>query len=203
MWRAIPGFEKYEVSTDARVRRGRHVLRPQANGWYPSYALSKGGRSKRIGVHRLVLMAFDRLPEPGEVARHLDGDPTNNHLDNLAWGTHKQNWEDRRRHQAALPYKLTLEQVASVFTDTRAQTVIAEDYGVSQSLVSDIKRGKRYAHVTKNLKAGRKNKDLRKHAATICKMHSQGKTLRDIASCFGTSSSAIHSILKRSEYNIG
>lgn len=30
---------------------------------------------------------------------HLDGDPTNNHLDNLRWGTHQENVDDMTRHR--------------------------------------------------------------------------------------------------------
>lgn len=50
-------------------------------------------------VHVLVLEAF-RGPRPGPdyEGRHLDGDPGNSALVNLAWGTRQENWGDRRRH---------------------------------------------------------------------------------------------------------
>lgn len=57
------------------------------------------GRTTR--VHVLVLEAFDRPRPKGAVCRHLDGNPINNHLSNLAWGTHKENTEDRKRHGRA------------------------------------------------------------------------------------------------------
>lgn len=57
-----------------------------------------------IQLHRLVLIAFQGFPKrergkgKGMVVRHLDGDPGNNNLDNLKWGTQQENWEDRKRH---------------------------------------------------------------------------------------------------------
>jgi hypothetical protein len=35
------------------------------------------------------------------VARHLDGNPDNNHIDNLCWGTQQENIEDQFRHRSA------------------------------------------------------------------------------------------------------
>lgn len=50
-------------------------------------------------VHRLVLLAFvGPARSKSHVCRHLDGNPANNTLSNLAWGTQQQNWDDRRRH---------------------------------------------------------------------------------------------------------
>jgi hypothetical protein len=41
--------------------------------------------------------------------------------------------------------KLTIEQVRSIRNDGRVQTEIAKDYGVSQTAISDIKTGRRWA----------------------------------------------------------
>lgn len=41
------------------------------------------------------------LPKPSStklVIRHLDDNPLNNHVDNLRWGTQKQNMEDARKN---------------------------------------------------------------------------------------------------------
>lgn len=47
------------------------------------------------GVHELVLDAFSGKKKLGQVARHLDGNPQNNHPDNLKWGSHAENAMDR------------------------------------------------------------------------------------------------------------
>ena len=46
-------------------------------------------------------MALVYLPKPSStklVIRHLDDNPLNNHVDNLRWGTQKQNMEDARKN---------------------------------------------------------------------------------------------------------
>jgi hypothetical protein len=37
-------------------------------------------------------------PSPEHEVRHLDGNKDNPHADNLAWGTRKENADDRERH---------------------------------------------------------------------------------------------------------
>ena len=49
-------------------------------------------------VHRLVLEAFVGPRPEGMVARHLNGDPGDNRLENLAWGTQSENNYDKVRH---------------------------------------------------------------------------------------------------------
>lgn len=115
-WRPVAGWEAlYEVSDRGRVRslprsvvgggqggvavRGGRTLAlvGDAKG-YQFVSLSNGGR-RRASVHGLVAAAFlGRRPTPDHEVRHLDGDPSNNALANLAYGTGAENWEDRRRH---------------------------------------------------------------------------------------------------------
>lgn len=69
-------------------------LRPSGPGY-------RGIRIPGIGwrnVHREVALAFIPNPTGLPVVRHLDGDPLNNIVSNLAWGTQKDNADDSRRH---------------------------------------------------------------------------------------------------------
>lgn len=52
-------------------------------------------RGKTFKVHRLVAEAF--LPNPGQLPYviHLDGDKTNNYIDNLQWSDRQSNHSDR------------------------------------------------------------------------------------------------------------
>ena len=121
-WLPMAGYESlYEVSDLGRVRsldrisrtiqgafrrhRGR-ILRPRTGPrGYSHVTLYRAGpdpvrkRQTVQTVHVLVLEAFGG-PRPGPTyeGRHLDGNPDNNALVNLAWGTRQENWEDRRRH---------------------------------------------------------------------------------------------------------
>lgn len=98
----------YEVTRDGRVfsaasnwrgygRREMHQT-PNSDG-YPSVRLTLGGKRKRIAVHVLVAAHYlPPRPSARHEVRHLDGDRTRPHADNLAWGTQKENAEDRERH---------------------------------------------------------------------------------------------------------
>ncbi len=67
--------------------------------WVKTYRDKDGYEITGYGkVHRLVLLAFKGRPKNHRQVRHLDGDPNNNQLENLVWGTGKENWRDRKRH---------------------------------------------------------------------------------------------------------
>lgn len=104
-WRPVPEYEDaYMVSSLGRVwsrprfkARGG-LLSPRLSGGYPAITLSRRSRYRTTHVHRLVMAAFvGPLPE-GMQTRHLDGNPENNRLDNLAYGTVSENMRDRLRH---------------------------------------------------------------------------------------------------------
>lgn len=96
-WRPIKGFEGlYEVSNKGRVRsfytREAKVLKPSINkDGYLKAGLSKDGKMYLKSIHRLVASAF--IPNIGDKPQvnHIDGDKTNNTVDNLEWVTCKEN----------------------------------------------------------------------------------------------------------------
>lgn len=106
-WRSIPGWEgQYDVSDRGRVRSWKNystpaprILRAGVSGdGYLTVRLSRSGDAPTFHLHRLVLLAFvGPLPDEA-VTRHLDGDPTNNRLDNLQYGTPGENIRDAVRH---------------------------------------------------------------------------------------------------------
>jgi hypothetical protein len=57
-----------------------------------------GSARRRFLVHRLVCEAFNGPGLPGQVARHLNGDPLDNRAVNLAWGTQVDNMLDSVSH---------------------------------------------------------------------------------------------------------
>lgn len=99
-WRPIPGFEGlYEASNLGRVRSPRVVLKQRLNNMgYPVVELSKNGRSRESLVHRQVLKAFCGDPPPSNECRHLNGTPTDNRIENLAWGSRSENTVDQVVH---------------------------------------------------------------------------------------------------------
>jgi hypothetical protein len=103
-------------------------------------------------VHRLVLTAFVRKPRAGEQACHRNGDPADNRLSNLYWGTQQANWDDRLRHGNGRSYqKLTEDDVSCIrvrHADGESAYAIAKDYPVSDTQIKNIVTGKQWVNPT-------------------------------------------------------
>lgn len=98
IWKPIQGFGiGYEVSSLGRVRNidSGKTLKGSYDRRY-HYVYMNG---KRVGVHRLVAMAF--LPNPFNcpVVNHIDENPSNNRVDNLEWCTQKYNCNHGTRNK--------------------------------------------------------------------------------------------------------
>lgn len=105
-WRPVPGYERtYEVSSLGRVRSLRRTttpggirkLRLNTHG-YVDVNLSQDNRVVTHRVHKLVMLAFCGPRPDGHEVRHLNGDPTDNRRENLAYGTVSENRLDITRH---------------------------------------------------------------------------------------------------------
>lgn len=151
----------YEVSIDGLVRSWRNngggrrttakLLSPMTNkDGYQYVLLRDGRRHRKCFIHRLVLEAFSGLCPPGHECRHLDGDPTNNHVGNLAWGTRVEQCQDRRRHGTELRGEmipcsvLDREKVRMIRSDTRSSRVIAQEMGCSHTTLLKVRRNERW-----------------------------------------------------------
>lgn len=119
-WLPVPGHEgAYEVSDMGRVRSvGRRVRLftrwgTEATRGVPPRLLRPGRMTKSghvsvaIGkhnsqcVHTLVLLAFVGPRPAGMEARHLNGNASDNRLENLRYGTRAENVQDMVRHGVA------------------------------------------------------------------------------------------------------
>lgn len=105
-WLEIPGHHGYEVSDLGRVRSYKRPGGPayiggglNGNG-YASVHLHNGRKGLSFGIHQLVMLAFVGPRPEGQEVRHLNGDPTDPRLVNLAYGTRQENMDDREMHRA-------------------------------------------------------------------------------------------------------
>ena len=122
---------------------------------YPTVGLTKNGQMQGKLVHRLLALAFIPNPENLPEVNHKDGVKTNNALDNLEWVTTQENLLHRTRVLGLdglkgedCPWsKLTAEQVRIIRTSPRSARSLALEFGVSRSLASAIRRGKRWKHL--------------------------------------------------------
>lgn len=106
-WRPvpIPGYDHYQVSDQGRLRNtrtGRPMRGTRNKSGHIAVTLSHADRSNptvhRSYLHVLVATAFLGAPSPGQEARHYDGDPSNNTIENIRWGTRLENVGDAIRH---------------------------------------------------------------------------------------------------------
>lgn len=148
-WRPIPSWPKYEVTEDGSIRNAKRKrlmrLRPSKSGHM--YFLP--ARGKKCYAHRAVLEAFVGPCPPGQEGRHLDGNPKNNHKDNLAWGTKIQQWEDDRRigKNRCKPIKLDAERAEEIrnLHGVVTSREVGRRFGISHSVVLKIWKGKIWA----------------------------------------------------------
>lgn len=109
--RPILNYPNYSITQSGRVwvkvrygrdgyKAGGRWLKPfrSGNTGHLHVELCKNGIPKAVYVHQLVLEAFVGSCPEGMECRHLDGNPKNNELENLCWGTRKENQADRKRH---------------------------------------------------------------------------------------------------------
>lgn len=170
-WRDVREWAGYyQVSDMGRVKslartvacgsngRGRRVI-PETI--LKPYAMASGHLTVALGnlhdrkgrsgvgthlVHRLVMEAFVGNPPEGQEVRHINGDPADNRLDNLCYGSRTENILDVYR-QGKRWRKLDIKDVQGIrkrLRDGEQGSRIAKEYGISQSTVSKIKLGQTY-----------------------------------------------------------
>jgi hypothetical protein len=120
--------------------------------------LTYKGIEKTFGVAGLVLLAFVGPKPEGMVIRHFpDRNIENNCLENLSYGTPKQNGEDMVVHGMSLrgeknpKAKLTKEEVLEIrqlyATGRYFQKDLGKRFGVGQDIISSIHLRKIWKHI--------------------------------------------------------
>lgn len=99
IWMPCPGYPGYEVSDLGNVRSPKQILVSVVGSH--GYLQTQLRRGNVRTVHSLVLEAHVGPCPQGMESRHLDGNKLNCRLDNLCWGTPKQNGKDKIRHGTA------------------------------------------------------------------------------------------------------
>lgn len=150
------------VSTWGRVKslawgRGR-ILKPFPIGsatttQYPAVNWRRDGQRFCRTVHRMVLETFVGPRPFGLQARHLDGNTANPRLDNLCWGTKREN-DDKQRHGKCKLNPVAAEDIYRRLLAGWSTREAAELYGVSRIAVGAIGRGKTWGHVTHHNRKG-------------------------------------------------
>ena len=151
----IPNCPGYFALTDGRIYSTRTNKGHGPGRFLKQCQLNRGhlivrlfSKYNRKLVHRLILETFIGPCPEGMECRHLDGNPTNNHLSNLCWGSHQDNEADKDRmgrrprgskHGGS---KLTEQDVRMIIymcsTKLFSQRETADIYGVCIGTVNHI-----------------------------------------------------------------
>ena len=110
-WAYIPGCPGYMISDKGRVwssLSGQFIKpKPMDREGHLGVSLMVNGERKYRYIHRLMAMMFIPNPKKHPIVRHLNDDRNDNSLDNLAWGTHRDNAYDAIRN--GKNYRITEE----------------------------------------------------------------------------------------------
>ncbi len=131
IWKDIPGYEgKYQASTGGRIR---------------SLSYEVYGRNPYTG--ELFKRAINGKPPEGTEILHKNGNPEDNRLENLRYGTRTENILDVYR-QGGTWRKLSTDDVDAIrfglFCGMRGVD-LARTFGVSPNAISCIKSGRTFS----------------------------------------------------------
>lgn len=171
-WRAVVGYEGlYEVSNLGRVRslarevswssstmrlNGR-ILKPRPiHKGYVRVVLHRHGVSRFRRIHRLVLQAFVGECPDGMQCAHLNGEPADCRLSNLAWVSAAENASHKHAHGTHLhgsKSNLAVLDEAQVLEVLELKGAVsaaecARRFGVTPPTITSIWNGVTWRHVT-------------------------------------------------------
>ena len=151
VWKPIPGYEGiYEASNKGEIRsfdkvitqkngtdrtiKGRVMKQRKNNRGYHIITLNKDSVSKDYLVHRLIAFAF--LPNPDNLPQvnHIDGNKSNNCIENLEWcdQTHNMLEAYRTGLRVATPPVFTEEDRKRMSEQRKGRPIKAQQKPVMQ-----------------------------------------------------------------------
>ena len=155
IWKDIKYYEGlYQISNygnvkslpkERRNRRGVYIQKEKllsltnTSTGYKKVELVKDGKRKGFKVHRLVAQAFIPNPDEKPQVNHIDGDKTNNYVDNLEWATASEN--SIHAYNTGLnsnKKELNENEIISMYMNGITKEDIAKQYGVSNAVIKRI-----------------------------------------------------------------
>jgi hypothetical protein len=134
-------------------KRGKMLRMLTTQYGYHKVLLSKNGKTTNKLVGTLVAEAFLGPRPKGLLVLHGDGNAKNNCVDNLRYGTQRDNMRDsvlhgtRPRGRAHKCAKLTEQQVLEIRASSDSNAAIAVRFDVSPSTVRLARIGRNWSHL--------------------------------------------------------
>lgn len=207
VWKDIIGWEgSYQVSDIGNVRsldrviengrckpytiRGTVLKQKMSRCGYKSVTLQNAGTRVYPSVHRLVAKAFIPNQKDLPQVNHIDGNKENNTVSNLEWVTASENIN----HAFSIGLKprgegspLTdldekvIHKVCEMLSEGYLNTEVVKTLGVTRDVVSKIKTGQSWKHITSLYPIPRKSRGLPENVVIrICELLQAGKTAQEV-----------------------
>ena len=217
-WKIIPSYPYYSASSLGKIKRNAgtprcpkdRILKPLNNprGYFVVGLLRPETKQRPLMIHRLVLEAFcGESPSDKHQGNHLNGNKTDNRIENLEWVTHAENIQhayDTGLHgryigENASSAKLTNEQAIDILNriaNKEYRKDIAILYGISNKTIDTLVSGKSYAYLPRpNMTSKRMGNHILVDADVIKIKQLIGTTSsRAIGELFGVSGGTIDQI---------
>ena len=123
---------------------------------YKRVRLSRGSKTKKYQIHRLVAIAFIPNPSNKPCVNHIDGNPSNNNVTNLEWCTNSENMKhafktglQSLKGEKNTQSKLTkpdVLQIKELLSKGELHKNIATVFNVSRRCITDINIGNTWAY---------------------------------------------------------
>ena len=168
-WKPIVAIPGYEVSSLGRVKKlpcGKgfnsveriKTLVTSKDGYLMLNWKTLDGKQHSKPIHRIVAEAFIPNPDQKDTVNHIDGDKTNNNVDNLEWATRREQLTHAYAHALRVSHKgsencnskLSQDDVMFIRTYTvkRSRThgipSMAKKFRVSYETIYNVLSGKTY-----------------------------------------------------------
>ena len=168
IWKDIPGYEgRYQASTLGNIRSVDRIVYAQYKRTGKTVKKQLKGRLLKPGrfcpcghlsvvlghgangssVHQLVMLTFVGAAPKNQEVRHKNGDPTDNRLANLEYGTRTENildvfWQGKKWRKLDIE---DVEQIRFGLCCGIPGKELAQMYQVSPTTISSIKRGRTFS----------------------------------------------------------
>ncbi len=139
----------YYVDNFGQIYGKKKTLKPTITPYgYNSVCLYFNGKYKTFLVHRIVAECFIENPYNKPDINHIDGNKTNNNVNNLEWVTSKENNQHaikvlgHRKIGQCPNSKLTLSQMQEIYKYNKEEniymSVLARKYNVHRTTISRV-----------------------------------------------------------------
>jgi len=169
MRKIIPGLPGYKIDEKGNVwsyivygpgdyvrKQGRLLKSRISKGGYIIFNLHKNKKQLTTSAHRLLMITFKPTVICNLHVRHLDGNPQNNNLNNLAWGTAKDNARDcysygrppigENNNNAKITESLAVSLKNFLALGIKKIT-LSRAFGLGYNILNKIDRGESWQHI--------------------------------------------------------